>query len=77
MVDRQQSVGFAAAEGGLQLDDRLATLPIEALRDLREQHAHALSDEGALEKGDGIAIFARGPARAHGREVGGETRRSQ
>ena len=38
-------------------------LPLEALRHLGEQQAHALGDEGALEEGAGVLILAASPCR--------------
>ena len=74
VVDGEQGVGLAAAEGGLQLDHRLAARAVQALRHLDEQQAHALGDEGALEEGGGVLVLARRLAGAHGGDVGGELR---
>ena len=57
MVDREHGVGLATTEGGLQLNDRVAPLPGETLRDGNQQQAHALGDEGAGEELLGILIF--------------------
>ena len=72
VIDRQHGVRLAAAEGGLQLDDRLAALAVEPLRHLGEQQAHALGDEGALEKCRGVLVFRGRLAGAHGGDVGGK-----
>ncbi len=72
VIDRQHRVRLAAAEGGLELNDRLAALAVQPLRDLRQQQAHALGDEGALKEGDGVLVFRRRLARLHRRDVGSE-----
>ena len=72
MIHREQGVGLAATEGGLELDDRLAALAVETLGNLGEQPPHALGDEGALVEGLGVPVFRGGLAGAHGGEVGGE-----
>ncbi|MFD2405944.1 hypothetical protein ACFSVK_09505 [Azorhizophilus paspali] len=72
MVDRQHGVGLAAAESGLQLDDRIAALGGQALEHRIQQQTHALGDEGALEEQHRIEVLRRGAAVVYPREVGGE-----
>ena len=74
MIHRQHRVCLAATEGRLQLDDRFATLAVEALGHLCEQAPHAFGYEGSLVECLRISVFLRCPARAHRREVGGKFR---
>ncbi|GJH23037.1 hypothetical protein CBA19CS42_00995 [Caballeronia novacaledonica] len=60
---------LAAAERGLQLDDRIAAFAAQPLDDGFEQEAHAFGDEGALEEERGALIFGRGCAVVNTRQV--------
>jgi hypothetical protein len=48
---------LAATEGGLKLDDRLASVADQPLGDLRQQQSHPLGDEGAIIERRGILVF--------------------
>ena len=72
MHDRQHGVGLAATEGGLQLDDRVAAIAGQALGHRREQGAHALGDEGALEEQHRVLVLRRGGAVMDTGDVGRE-----
>jgi hypothetical protein len=74
MIHRQHRVCLASTEGRLQLDNRLATLAVEALGYLREQTPHAFGDEGSLVECLRVAVFLRCLARAHRRKVGSKFR---
>jgi hypothetical protein len=72
MINSQEGMGLAAAEGRLKLNYRLATLPSQALSDLGQQQAHSFGDEGALIKCRGVLIFRRRLSRVNGADVGRE-----
>ena len=72
VVEREQGVRLAAAEVGLQVDDRIAAVAVEAFDRLGQQLAQALSDEGAAEELGRVLILARGSALVHLVQVGGE-----
>ncbi|MDL2259624.1 hypothetical protein LJB99_01940 [Deltaproteobacteria bacterium OttesenSCG-928-K17] len=57
MIQGQHTVGFAAAKGSFQLNDRLAILPVYTLKSLNQQARHAVSHIGSGKKFDRIAIF--------------------
>jgi hypothetical protein len=62
-------VCLAAAERGLELDNRLASLAVKPLRHLYEQEPHALGDKGPLEKRGGVLVFMGCLARSDSRDV--------
>lgn len=72
MIDREHGVRLSAAESGLKLHHRLSAQARQRLRDLGQQQAHTFGDEGTLEEGDGILIFAGRLASIDRRDVGGE-----
>lgn len=57
---------------GGQLNDRIAAPPMESPGDGGQQQAHLFGNEGALEKGAGVLIFAGGLTGVNGGQVGGE-----
>ena len=65
-------MGFAAAKGRLELDDRLAALVVEPLGHLDQQQPHALGDIGPLKKSRRVLILSRGLAGLHRRNIGGK-----
>ena len=74
VIDGQHGVRLAAAERGLQLDDRLAALAAQPLGDLREQQPHAFGDEGPLEERGRVLVLGSRLAGADGGDVGRELR---
>ena len=72
VIDRQHGVRLATAEGGLQLDHRVAAPARQALDHRIQQQPHAFSDEGALEEQRRVLVFRVGRACMHARQVGGE-----
>ena len=74
MIQREHAVGFAAAEGCLQLDDRLTVPAGNALEALHQQAAHALGDIGACKEFHRIAVLKRALPAGDLGEVGGKFR---
>ena len=72
VVERDQGVGLAAAEVGLELDDGVATGPGEPPGRPGDQVADPLGDEGAAEELGGVAVLVGGFAPPHLVQVGGE-----
>ena len=72
VVEREQRVRLAAAEVGLQVDDRVAAAAVQAFDGLREQLAQAGGDEGAAEELGRVLVLARRPALVDLVQVGGE-----
>ena len=72
VIDRHLGVGLAAAEGGLELDDRIAAAAGEAVEHRVEQQAHALGDVGALEEQHRVLVLRRGLAGMDPGQVGRE-----
>ena len=72
VVERDQSVGLAAAEVGLKLDHRVAPGPGEPASRPHNQVADALGDEGPAEELDGVAVLVGRLAPPHLVQVGGE-----
>ena len=71
VIDRQHGVGLAAAEGGLQLDDRLAALPAEAPHH-RVSSRRMPSVMKVRWKNSAGSWYSAGPCRVHRGDVGGE-----
>ena len=59
MVQGQHAVGFAAAEVGLQFDNRISPLAAKTLHGIDEQLLQALGDEGAAGELRGVLVFGR------------------
>jgi len=74
VVERQHGVRLAAAEVGLQLDDRITARAGEALQGVGEQVGQAVGEEGAPEELGRIAVLATAFAIMHLAQVGGELR---
>ena len=74
VIERQHRVRLAAAEVGLELHDRVAALPGEALHRADEQALEALGEVGAAEELDWVAVLVRALAEVHLPEIGGELR---
>ena len=72
MIERQHTVRLAAAEGRLQLDDRLAALPRDALQRLHQQFSHAGGDIGSREELHRVLILDGCRSARHLREVCGK-----
>ena len=73
VIEGQHGVGFSAAEVGLQVHHRAGVgVPTEASQSAGEQVPQPLSQVGAAEKLDRVAIFAARLPLAHVVEVGGE-----
>jgi hypothetical protein len=72
MIDGQESVRFATAEGGLQLYDWLASFAAETLGHLRQEEAHALGNESSLKEGYRITVLRARLTCANGGDVRGE-----
>ena len=74
VIHRKQGVRLAAAEGGLELDDRIAALSVEAL-DHRVSSRRIPSVMKVRSKNaDRVLIFPRRLAGVNGRDVGGKLR---
>ncbi len=63
---------LAAAEVGLELDDRVAAAIGEALDAANEESAQAFGEEGASEELGRVAVLVGAFAKVHLPEVGGE-----
>ena len=74
MEHREERVRLTAAEGRLELDDRLAALAGQPLGHLGKQERHAFGDVRAVEEECGILVDVGRLARTDGRDVGGELR---
>ena len=73
VVKGQHGVGFSAAEVGLQIHHRASVgVPTEASQSTGEQVPQPLSQVGAAEKLDRVAVFAARLPLAHVVEVSGE-----
>ena len=73
VVEGQHGVGFSAAEVGLQVHHRASVgVPAKASQSTSEQVPQPLSQVGAAEKLDRVAVFAARLPLAHVVEVGGE-----
>lgn len=72
MIDGKHGVRLAAAESGLELNDRVAALAVETAGNGCEQQAHSLGNERALEKCRRVLIFPRGLAGVNRGDVRGE-----
>ena len=72
MIERQHRVGLAAAEIGLQLDDRVASLAGQSQHGLRQQPAQALGQEGPAEELGRVLVLVRSLSLINLPEVGGE-----
>jgi hypothetical protein len=74
MVHGQHGVRLAATEGGLKLDDRLATISDQPLGDLRQQQSHPLCDKGTIIERRGILVFFGRFSGMHCRDIRCELR---
>ena len=63
VVEGEQGVGLAPAEGRLEVDDGDATVVGEALDGLEEQLSKPLRDERPPEELDGITVLGLSPLR--------------
>ena len=72
VVERQHRVGLAAAEVGLQLDDRIAAGAREPLHGADQQARQPGGEKGAAEEFGRVAVFRSGPAATHLRQIGSE-----
>ena len=72
MVQRDHGVGLAAAEVGLQFDDRVAAFAGESARRSRKHLVQALGDVGTGEEGLGVLVFRFSVALQHLKEIGRE-----
>ena len=72
VVERQHRVRLAAAEVGLQLNDRIAGLARQPLRRALQQPAQAVRQIGPAEELPRIAVLVGRAAVVHLGEVGGE-----
>lgn len=74
MVECQHTVRLTAAEGRLQLDDRLATLSRDTFQRLHQESPHAGGDIGSREKLHRVLILHGCRPARYLREVRGELR---
>ncbi len=72
VVHGDERVGLAATEGGLHLDDRIATLSVQALFHHGQQVRQALGGIRLLEEALGVLIFVRRATLEHFPQVRGE-----
>ena len=72
VIERQHRVGLAAAEVGLQLDDRIAARARQPLGGADQQVAQAVGQIGAAEEFARIAVLGRRAAVVHLGEIGRE-----
>jgi len=72
VVKRDRAVGFAAPEGGLDLDHRIPRPPAEAGQDGGQQAPQPPRQIRPVEEGRRVPILQRPPARHHIGEIGGE-----
>ena len=59
MIERQHTVGLAAAKSGFELNNRFSTMPREPLKRLHQESGHALRHIGAGKELDRVSVFNR------------------
>ena len=72
MIERQHTVGLAAAKSCFQLDHRLAVFALEALGGLHQQAGHPFCHIGACEEFDGVPVFKSALTAGHLGQIGRE-----
>jgi hypothetical protein len=72
VVEGDEGVGLAPAEGGAELDHRLSALARQALQDVLEEALQLLGEVGLAEELVGVAVLRAGRAPDHVVQLGGE-----
>ena len=72
VVERDEAVGFAAAEYGFGLDDGLAAVARKPLEGVDEQGFDAAGEVGSQEEGEGVGVVPVGASGVNVGQAGGE-----